>query len=427
MNRRYFIQSSLVAATLSKHLVAASDKVNLALMGVRGRGRSLAEDFAVLPDVNISYLCDVDANVFGPAAKIVEEKKQAKPQLIGDIRRALDDKNVDAIVIATPDHWHAPATILGCQADKDVYVEKPCSHNLKEGRLMVEAARRHQRVVQHGTGYRSFPSFIRSVEAVRSGKIGKALAAKAWDVQMRDDIGHKEDSPVPAGVDFETWTGPAVMLPFNENRFHYNWHWHWNYGTGDVGNDGVHQIDLARWALGVEEPLEVSGMGRKLYFSDDQRTPDTVNVTFEYKDKALVFEMRIWNPYGMEGQQNGVAIYGSEGVMHIGRWPSEKGGRKHGYRIYDRKHKLVLEDCEYEDQNWHARNFIDCIRTRKAPNAEIAIGHTSTLHAHLANIVVRTGQPLKFDANLETIFGNESAQKFIGREYRQHWATPKQT
>ena len=189
----------------------------------------------------------------------------------------------------------------------------------------------------------------------------------------------------------------------------------------------MHQIDLARWALGVEEPLEVSGMGRKLYFNDDQRTPDTVNVTFEYKDKALVFEMRIWNPYGMEGQQNGVAIYGSEGVMHIGRWPSEKGGRKHGYRIYDRKHKLVLEDCEYEDQNWHARNFIDCIRTRKAPNAEIAIGHTSTLHAHLANIVVRTGQPLKFDANLETIFGNESAQKFLGREYRQHWATPKQT
>jgi predicted dehydrogenase len=189
----------------------------------------------------------------------------------------------------------------------------------------------------------------------------------------------------------------------------------------------VHQIDLARWALGVEEPLEVTGMGRKLYFDDDQKTPDTVNVTFEYKNKALMFEMRIWNPYGMEGQQNGVAIYGSEGVMHIGRWVSETGRRQHGYRIYDRQHKLAVEDYDYEDHNWHARNFVDCIRSRKAPNAEIAIGHTSTLHAHLANIVVRTGQPLKFDANLETVFGSASAQKFLGREYRKHWATPKQT
>ncbi len=427
MNRRYFLKSTMAAAALSQRLVAASDKVNIAVMGVRGQGKNLTGMFASLPDVNIPYLCDIDQNVFGPATKIVEDKKGVKPQLIGDIRKALDDKNVDAIVIATPDHWHGPATLLGCAAGKDVYVEKPCSHNLKEGRLMVEAARRHKRVVQHGTMYRSFPSSIRAMEYIHSGKIGKALMAKAWDVQLRDFIGHKEDGPVPAGVDFDTWTGPALMLAFNSNRFHYKWHWHWNYGTGDVGNDGVHQIDLARWALEVETPLEVTGMGRKLFFDDDQKTPDTVNVTFEYKDKALIFEMRIWNPYGMEGQENGVAVYGTEGVVHIGRWDSEKGGRKLGYRVYDKKHKLMLEDYETEIQPWHHRNFIECVRSRKAPNAEIEIGHASSLHAHLANIVARTGRPVKFDANLETALGNEAAQKLLGREYRKHWATPKTT
>ena len=427
MNRRYFLKSTVAAAAMSSRLVAASDKVNIAVMGVRGQGKNLTRMFASLPDVNIPYLCDVDANVFGPAAKIVEDQKGVKPQLIGDIRKALDDRNVDAIVIATPDHWHAPATLLGCAAGKDVYVEKPCSHNLKEGHLMVEAAKRYKRVVQHGTMYRSFPSVLRGMEYVHSGKIGKALMAKAWDVQLRNDIGRKEDGPVPAGVDFDTWTGPAPMLPFNPNRFHYNWHWHWNYGTGDVGNDGVHQIDLARWALDVETPLEVTGMGRKLFFDDDQKTPDTVNVTFEYKDKALMLELRIWNPYGMEGQENGVGVYGTEGVVHIGRWDSEKGGRKHGYRVYDKKHKLVFEDYDYEIQPWHNRNFVECIRSRKAPNAEIEIGHTSTLHAHLANIVVRTGRPVKFDTNLETALGNEAAQRLIGREYREHWATPKTT
>ncbi|MBM3804783.1 MAG: Gfo/Idh/MocA family oxidoreductase [Acidimicrobiia bacterium] len=424
MNRRYFLQSSLALAAASRRHTAASDQVNLAFIGVRGQGKGLVNQFAALPEVNIPYLCDVDANVFGPAAKIVEEKKGKKAELIGDLRRALDDKTVDAIVVATPDHWHAPATLFGCAAGKDVYVEKPCSHNLREGRIMVEAARRTQRVVQHGTMYRSYPSYLRAVEHVQSGKIGKALMAKAWDVQLRNDIGRQQDGPVPTGVDYETWTGPALMLPFNANRFHYKWHWNWNYGTGDAGNDGVHQIDIARWALGVEAPLEVSGMGRKLFFQDDQQTPDTMTVTFNYPDKAMIFEMRIWTPYGMEDQENGVAIYGSEGVMHIGRW-STAAGRKYGYRVYDRKHQLVLEDYETQPQNWHARNFVDCIRSRQKPNADIEIGFTSSLHAHLANIVARTGRPLKFDAKTSSIAGDAQANQLLGREYRKHWATPK--
>src|SRR5215475_944281 len=426
MNRRHFIQSSastVAGAAISRKLVSASDKVTLAMIGVRGQGANLTRNFARLEDVNIAYLCDIDQNVFGKAAKTVEDQKGKRPQLIGDLRRALDDKSIDAVVIATPDHWHAPATLLACEAGKDVYTEKPCAHNLREGRLMVEAARKHKRVVQLGTHYRSFPIYHTAMDLIRSGKIGKVLMAKAWDVQLRDDIGHKPDGPVPNGVDYDTWTGPAPALPFNENRFHYKWHWNWNYGTGDAGNDGVHQIDIARWALGVGAPNEVHGYGRKIFFDDDQITPDTMNITFNYKDKALIFEMRIWNPYGMEGQENGVAVYGSDGVMHIGRWHGEKGWR-YGYKVYDKGNKAIAEEL-IDGENWHARNFIDCLRSRNPPNAEIEIGHISSLHCQLGNIVARTGRNLKFDPQAETIIGDAEANKYLRREYRQHWATPK--
>ena len=243
--------------------------------------------------------------------------------------------------------------------------------------------------------------------------------AKAWDVQLRDDIGHKADSPIPKGVDFDTWTGAAPMLPFNENRFHYNWHWHWNYGTGDAGNDGVHQIDMARWALGVEAPTEVSGMGRKIFFQDDQQTPDTMNITFNCGSKALIFEMRIWNPYQMEGVGNGVAVYGSDGMVQIGHWEG-----KWGFKVFDSKGQETLFDNANEPDT-HARNFIDCIRSRQAPNAEIEIGHVSTTYAHLANIVARTGRQLKFEAKAETILGDAEANRYLKRQYRKHWATPK--
>jgi predicted dehydrogenase len=424
MNRREFLQSTIAAAAFTRPAVPASDRVRIAVVGVRGQGRNLTNQFCSLPDVDVPYLVDPDSNVFSRAAKIVEEKRGKAPQLVGDLRKVLDDKSVDAIAIATPDHWHGPATLLAIDAGKDVFVEKPCSHNVREGQMMVEAARRGNRVVQAGTLYRSYPTHLRAVEYVRAGKLGKALMAKAWDVQLRDDIGHQEDGPVPAGVDYDTWTGPAPMLPFNVNRFHYKWHWHWNYGTGDIGNDGVHQVDIARWVLGLEAPTEVSGMARKVFFQDDQITPDTANITFNYPDKAIIFEMRIWNPYGMEGQENAVAIYGSDGVMHIGRWRAE-GGWKNGYRVYDKQNKLALEDYETDVQPWHARNFIDCVKSRQKPNADIEIGVASTLLTHLANIVARTGRNIKWDAKNATIPGDAQAARLLGREYRKHWATPK--
>jgi len=288
---------------------------------------------------------------------------------------------------------------------------------------MVEAARRHRRIVQLGTQARSRPSARRAIEYARSGRLGQVLMAKAWNVQLRENIGRKQDSPVPAGVDYDAWIGPAPALPFNENRFHYKWHWHWNFGTGDMGNDGVHQLDIARWALGVEQPLEVSGMASKLYFDDDQQTPDTMNISFLYPgNKSIQFEMRIWNPYGMEDQENGVALYGSAGLMHIGRW-----GQHWGFKVFDEKGRLVLDESRNESgqEEFHARNFLDSMRSRKAPNAEIETGHISSSMSHLGNIVARTGRNLKFDAATENIRGDAGAAGLLAREYRKHWAAPR--
>src|SRR5262245_50272765 len=421
MNRRDFLQTAALGAGLASRSVAANDRIGVAIIGLGGQGRHLTGKFAAQPDVDILYLCEVDQNRYEAGAKLVSEKTGKRPPLISDLRKALADKAVDAVVVATPDHWHAPATILACDAGKDVYVEKPASHNLREGRLMVNAARRGKRIVQLGTQSRSRGSTMRAIELIRSGRIGKTLMAKAWAVQLRDHIGHKSDAPVPPEVDFDTWNGPAPLLPFNENRFHYTWHWNWNYGTGDIGNDGVHQMDIARWALGVEAPSEVTGMGRKLFFDDDQQTPDTMNITFNFKDKVLTFEMRIWNSYGMEGQQNGVAVYGTTGMMHIGRW-----NRLWGYKIYDDKGKLVEEGGGDADADaGHPRNFIECVKSRKTPNAEIETGHVSTTLCHLGNIVAKTGRALKYDGATESIAGDADANKLVGRAYRKHWAVPR--
>jgi predicted dehydrogenase len=376
--------------------------------------------FSKFPDASVECLIEVDERVLGRAVEAVEQAGRKRPRVVGDLRRALEDKSIDAVVVATPDHWHAPAAILACEAGKDVYLEKPCSHNVREGRLVVEAARRHHRIVQHGTQGRSRESTRRAIEYVHSGKLGRVLMAKAWDVQKRRDIGRKPDSPPPPQVDYDTWVGPAPLLPFNENRFHYEWHWHWNFGTGDAGNDGAHQIDMARWALGVQTPDEVAGLGRKLCFDDDQQTPDTLNATFSYPGKLLMFELRIWNPYGMGGAQNGVAVYGTDAMLEIAKWD-----REWGFKVWDRDGKLALHEKAAGEDEAHVRNFLDCVRSRRAPNAEIETGHHSALHCHLANIVARTGRAIRFDPATETIPGDAEANRLLGREYRRHWGTPK--
>ena len=429
MNRRKFLKTTTavaVGSTLGRRAegrrVDANDKVNLALMGVRGRGRYLTEVFASFPDVNISHICDVDQNVVGPAFRIVEEKKKTTPKLEDDIRRVLEDKSVDAVIMGTPIHWHAAGTILACDAGKDVYVEKPASHNIAEGRLMVKAARRNNRIVQLGTQARSRPITRRFIDYVHSGEIGDLLMVKVGNVQMRRNIGHKPDEPVPAGLNYDIWTGPMQELPFNRNHFHSTVNWNWHYGCGDIGNDGVHWLDVARWVLGVEYPTEVSGSGRKLFFDDDQQTPDTQNITYNFKDKVILFEQRLWNTYRLEGSENTDFVYGTEGTVQTGRWHQ---GR-HAFRVFDGKGELVHFEQEQSSEEGvlaHARNFIDCIRSRELPSADIETGHVSTALCHLGNIVTRTGRNIRFDAATETVIDDPKANQLTGGNYRDHWSS----
>jgi len=424
MNRRYFfLGAAALAASTARRAVGANDKVNIAFIGVGGRGRGLVGEFAKHPEVNVAHLVDADQASLERAFARLREHNIKEPPTSSDMRNPLDSSDVDAVVIATPDHWHTPAALLACEAGKDVYVEKPCSQNIREGRLLVNASRYHNRIVQHGTQARNRPTTVRGVEYAQSGKIGKILAAKAWNIQLRKNIGHKENSPVPEGVDYDTWLGPAPWIPFNENRFHYNWHWHWHFGTGDAGNDGAHQLDIARWALGVDYPKTVSGMGKKLFFDDDQQTPDTMNVTFDYGDKSLIWEMRTWTPYPMEGIDNGVAVYGTEGTVHIG----PRGG-DWGYKAFDAKGVEIHSEEEEAGGNItgpHIRDFLDSVKSRKPPKADIGIGHLSAMHCHLANIVARTNRTLKFDAESETIVDDPAANLYVKRRYRKHWGTPK--
>jgi predicted dehydrogenase len=371
---------------------------------------------------DVAYVCDVDE----------AHARQAKEQLdagkaVADMRRVFEDSSVDAVVIGTPDHWHAPATILACEAGKHVYVEKPCAHNIREGRLMIEAARRTKRVIQVGTQSRSTSAFREAMQLLAEGVIGDVLVAKAWNSQRRRDIGHAEPSEPPAGFDYDLWVGPAPMRPFQKNCHHYNWHWFYNFGTGDAGNDGVHELDLARWGLGVTgHPVRASGMGEKLHFDDDQQFPDTQYVTFEYpstsaggRKRTLIYEHRIWSPYKQEGHENGNALYGTDGYMML--------SKTSGWKIYGRNNKRKRSEEGRFSVREHATDFFDAMRNGRKPNADIEIGHKAAVLAHLSNILARTNAgTLAFDGENESIVGTPEAEALVGRTYRKgHWAVPE--
>ena len=360
-NRRIFLGTAGLAAVSGglRASGAAAERIRVGIVGVRGRGAELAGTFAKQKDAEIVALCDIDDASFAKPLKVLDAAGAKAPRIEKDFRKLLDDKAIDAIIVATPDHWHALVTVLACQAGKDVYCEKPASHNVVEGRRMVEAARKYGRIVQLGTQRRSTPHVKEAVEFVHSGQLGKVGLARAWIHQKRKPIGHGTPGEPPKGVDFAMWQGPAPDRPFIANRFHYNWHWFWNWGTGEVGNNGIHGVDVARWGLAVDAPLRVTSGGGKYIFDDDQEVPDTQVVTWEFPQSAIVWEHRMWSDHGNDGLSFGIAFYGDKGTLIVDEksWRVEDGPKAGGKST--------------EGQAAHVRNFLDCIRDRKAPNAEI--------------------------------------------------------
>jgi predicted dehydrogenase len=413
-HRRDFLHASLASlpALTAAGAVRASEKIVLAVLGLNGRGKDLLKGFSSFENVEIAYLCDPDLNAASRALALVP-KDRREPKLEQDLRKVFADKNVHAVAIATPDHWHALATVWACQAGKHVYVEKPISHNLIEGRRMVQAARRYERVVQVGTQRRSAGYLARAAEFVRDGKLGKVPFARAWIAGNRKTIGRKADGKAPDRVDYDLWLGPAPERPFNPNRFHYNWHWFWDYGTGELGNNGIHGLDVIRWLLNLDAPQRITSGGGKFFYDDDQQTPDTQITTFDFAGTSVVWEHRIWAKTGLRNQSFGIELVGEKGTLVIDGdgWHVENGPE-------------VSEKADKPERP-HLRNFLDRIRDGKRPAADIEEGHKSTRLCHLGNIAFRLGRTLRFDAATETIIGDAEATRMLGRTYRKGFAMPE--
>ncbi len=418
ITRRQFVRSSaaltLTAAAYARAADRPNDKVRVAVMGTRVRGKFHLGAFPAEPGVEVTHVVEVDESLVPAALAALKKRQSAEAKVEKDVRRVLDDKSVTALVVAAPDHWHALATVWACQAGKHVYVEKPVSHNLIEGRRMVKAARRSNRVVQVGTQRRSAAHVHAAREFVTAGKLGKVPFARTWIAGDRPSIGHKKDGPVPKGVDYSLWLGPARDRPFNPNRFHYNWHWFWEYGTGELGNNGIHALDVARYVLGLDAPTRVTSAGGIHFYDDDRETPDTQVATFDFPGCTLVWEHRIWAKTGLEGEPFGIALHGEKGTLVF----TAKGWHVKDGSVEASEKAVGAEAAQ------HVRNFLACVRDGKTPNADIEEGHKSTRLCHLGNIAYRLGKTLKFDPATETT-GDPEADRLLGREYRPPFTLPE--
>jgi predicted dehydrogenase len=425
-----------------QRILGANDRVRVALCGVRGRGLDHLKNYSKLSNVEIAAVCDIDDSVAAKCLSTMEKMGIAKPKTYVDIRKLLEDKNIDAISIAVPNHWHCLMAIWGCQAGKDVYVEKPCSHNLWEGQQLVKAANRYGRMVQHGTQIRSIPVIREAIQKVHDGYLGEVYMTRGVCFKRRDTIGHAPVEPVPAGVDYDIWMGPAPVKPFTRNRFHYNWHWNFIYGNGDLGNQGVHQLDAARWALGAGFPTKVSAIGGHFMFDDDQDTPNDLVCAFEFnapngKHRMISFEVRHWmtnHEAGIgtpdlnvrAGNTNSVGniFYGSKGYLSIA---DEDTG---AYKAWLGQEQQPQQGVHENDQTAHFRNFIECVVSRKKEDlhAPIEEGHISAGLMHLANASYRLGRTIHFNPETQEAIGDAEANALLKdgpRGYRKPFAVPE--
>ncbi|MGD0773405.1 MAG: Gfo/Idh/MocA family oxidoreductase [Candidatus Solibacter sp.] len=435
MERRHFLMTSAAAAASvsASALASPNDTVRVACVGVKSQGQNHIKAYAKMPNVEIAAICDVDESVLEQRLKDAEQLTKKRPAGFTDLRKLLEDKSIDAISIASPNHNHALQAIWGCQAGKDVYVEKPCAYNIFEAKQLLAAAKKYNRMVQHGTNGRSSGTMQEAVKLVREGVIGDPYLSRGLCYKWRNTIGRTPVEPVPAGVHYDLWLGPAPKREFTRNRFHYNFHWFWEYGNGDIGNQGVHQIDAARWLLGVKYPSKVSAIGGHFMFDDDQETPNTLTASFEFdeggKKKMLEFEVRHWMTNGeagigddqTSGSNAGVGniVYGSKGYLSTAR---------PGFKIVlGKEHQPgPAPSGERQGDNW--ANFVQAVRSRKYSdlNAPMEEGVPSVVLIHLANISYRLGRTLQFDAATLTCKGDPEADKMFTRPaYRAGFVVPE--
>lgn len=431
----------VLGGAFEKKTYAKNDEVTLAIVGIHGQGKSHLRHFAGIPGVRVKTICDVDERLFPKAAELAKEFGVEKVHFQYDIRKVLDDKDIDAITIATPEHWHSLMTIWACQAGKDVYVEKPVSHNIWESRKSVEAARKYNRIVAAGTQQRSYPHVQEAMRLLHEGVIGDVFMAKGLCFKPRESIGQKVDGPTPEGVHYDLWLGPAPLRPFNENRFHYKWHWFWDYGCADMGNQGVHEMDTARWGLNKNTlPKKIHCVGGYFAFDSDQQTPNTQLVTFEWEDgKILQFEVRGLYTNKEDGLKIGNLFYGTEGWMRVDINGYQTFlGRKNepgpsGKPAVVTKMKGIGGPQGFNEGHFHSssrimhrENFIEAVRSRKVSDlsADILQGHLSTSLCHLANLSYRLGRQLVFDAHSERFIGDDQANGYLTRNYRHPFVVP---
>ncbi len=423
-SRRSFLSSSAgIAASLtalsgglyaSEAAAQEEQTVVVGVMGV-GRGSALAQYFSKVPGVVVKYLCDTDSLRLGAAHESFSKNVSYEVKTTGDFRNILDDSDVHALIVAAPNHWHAPAGILACAAGKHAYVEKPCCHNPREGEMLVEAARKYKRCVQMGNQRRSGDKIIEGINMLHEGRIGRVYYSRSWYASLRGPIGKGTPAEVPPNIDYELWQGPAPRLPYTSNRLHYNWHWGWHYGNGELGNNGIHSIDLSRWGLEAEYPIRVVASGGRYRFEDDQVTPDTQIVSFEFEDRRqIIWEGLSCNRDGLYGDAYGISFHGESGSMRMGGW---------GYVMYDEKGKEVAKADGRGAEVEHAANLVAAIRADDPTllNSDIEEGHKSTLLCHLGNIAYRTGDALLCDPANGHVKDNPEAEKLWGRAYEPGW------
>ncbi|MDR1524117.1 MAG: Gfo/Idh/MocA family oxidoreductase [Tannerella sp.] len=409
------------------NIAGAGDKIRVAVIGVNSRGTALATNFSKQEGCEITYVCDVDSHAIAKCITSVEEVTGYKPKGERDIRKVLEAKDVDAVIIATPDHWHAPAALMAMQAGKDVYLEKPCSYAPAEGELLIQAAARYNRIIQMGNQRRSWPNVREGIQALKEGAIGKVYFGKSWYTNNRKSIGTGKETAVPGRLDWELWQGPAPRVAYRDNVVHYNWHWFWRWGTGESLNNGTHMIDLLRWGMDVDYPTRVCSAGGRYFADDDWETPDTQVINIEFGDKlSMTWEGRSCNGRTVEGCSAGCMFYGETGSLLVMGNDS--------YKIFGLDNKLVKEQnsaVAIDPRNLmnpaesldalHINNFFDGIRKGETLNADIVSGHKSTLLMQLGNISQRAGRSLQIDPMNGRILHDREAMKLWSRDYEPGW------